>query len=110
MWTSTCCATGQHLASDGFVVVVAPVDRHSGRLARPPEVMTHGFVGPDEEAAIIEGVVTLVTDSLGGEGGQRGLDSDPRFAEGRRGGVPARADEPAPAGAAVRRRGLAQEV
>ncbi len=59
-----------HLASDGFVVVVAPVDRHSGRLARPPEVMTHGFVGSDEEAAIISGVVTLVTDSLGGEGGQ----------------------------------------
>lgn len=59
-----------HLASDGILVVVVPVDRHSGRLARPPEVMTHGFVGLDEEPAIARGVITLVTDSLGGEGDQ----------------------------------------
>ncbi len=58
----------QHLASDGMVVVVAVVDRHSGRLVRPPEVMSHGFVGADEEPALLEGVQQLVTDMLGGEG------------------------------------------
>ncbi|MFN8639025.1 MAG: ribonuclease J [Dehalococcoidia bacterium] len=57
-----------HLASDGFVVVVVPVDRHSHRLARTPEVMTHGFVGSDEEPQIVNGVVSLITDALGGEG------------------------------------------
>jgi ribonuclease J len=59
-----------HLASDGFVVLVVPVNRHTGRLARPPEVMTHGFVGLDEEPAITSGVVSLVVDALGGEGEQ----------------------------------------
>ena len=58
----------QHLASDGMVVVVAALDRHSGRLVRPPEVMSHGFVGSDEEPALLEGVRRLVTDMLGGEG------------------------------------------
>ena len=49
-------------------MVVVPVQRQTGRLARPPEVMTHGFVGLDEEAALVEGVIGVVTDSLGGEG------------------------------------------
>ena len=57
-----------HLAGDGMLVVVAAVDRHSGRLVRPPEVMSHGFVGPEEEPALLEGVRQLVTDKLGGEG------------------------------------------
>ena len=38
------------------------------RLVRPPEVMSHGFVGGDEEPALMEGVRQLVTDMLGGEG------------------------------------------
>jgi len=60
----------RHLASDGIVVVVAAVDRHSSRLARPPEVLMHGFVGVDEEPEMIEQVVQLVTDTVGGEGQQ----------------------------------------
>ena len=60
----------RHLASDGIVVVVAAVDRHSSRLARAPEVMTHGFVGVEEEPELVQGVVRLVTATLGGEGQQ----------------------------------------
>ncbi|MEZ4503785.1 MAG: ribonuclease J [Dehalococcoidia bacterium] len=60
----------RHLASDGMVVVVAAVDRHSSRLARPPEVLMHGFVGVDEEPEMVEQVVQLVTDTVGGEGQQ----------------------------------------
>jgi ribonuclease J len=41
----------QHLASDGMVVVVAPVDRQRGELAGVPEVMSHGFVGPETSSA-----------------------------------------------------------
>ena len=60
----------QHLASDGMVVVVAAIDRQHGTLAGAPEVMSHGFVGPDDEADMIEGVRRLVVDLFGGEGHQ----------------------------------------
>ncbi|MGE3856268.1 MAG: ribonuclease J [Dehalococcoidia bacterium] len=55
----------QHLANDGMLVFIAAIDRHNGKLARPPEVMSHGFVGEDEEAALLEGVRQMVTDVLG---------------------------------------------
>ena len=57
----------QHLASDGMVVLVVARDRQHGGLQGPPEVMTHGFVGPEEEPAIIDGIRRLVSDRLGGE-------------------------------------------
>jgi ribonuclease J len=57
-----------HLASDGMLVVVAAVNRRTGKLVRPPEVMSHGFVGPGDEPELLEGVRQLVTDKLGGEG------------------------------------------
>ena len=56
-----------HLASDGMVVVVVALDRQKGELLRPPEVMSHGFVGPEEEAAIIEGIRARVIEIVGGE-------------------------------------------
>ncbi len=57
----------QRLADDGLVVVVAAIDRHTGKLARPPEVMSHGFAGVDEEPALMAGVQQLIVDVLGGE-------------------------------------------
>ena len=57
----------RHLAEDGMLVVVAAIDRRRGELTGPPEVMTHGFVGPEEERAVIEGVRRLVADLFGGE-------------------------------------------
>jgi ribonuclease J len=57
----------QHLASDGMVVVIVPVDRQHGELLHAPEVMSHGFVGPEEEPQIIEGVREVVMTLLGGE-------------------------------------------
>ena len=59
-----------HLASDGMLVVVAVVNRRTGKLVRAPEVMSHGFVGPDAEPDLLAGVQQLVTDQLGGEGDQ----------------------------------------
>ncbi len=60
----------QHLASDGMLVVVAAIHRQHGTLAGVPEVMSHGFVSPDDEADMIEGVRRLVVDLFGGEGRQ----------------------------------------
>jgi ribonuclease J len=57
-----------HLASDGMLVVVAAVNRRTGKLVRAPEVMSHGFVGPDAEPDLLEGVQQFVTKQLGGEG------------------------------------------
>ncbi len=57
----------QRLADDGFVVIVAALDRHSGKLARPPQVMSHAFAGAEEEAALMDGVRQVVIDVLGGE-------------------------------------------
>ncbi len=56
-----------HLASDGLVVFVAAIDHRTGKLARPPEIMTHGFVGAEEAPALVEGVRDLVVGVLGGE-------------------------------------------
>lgn len=57
----------QHLASDGMFVMVAAIDRHTGKLTGPPEVMSHGFVGPEEEQALLDGARQIVIDTLGGE-------------------------------------------
>ncbi len=45
-----------HLARDGFVVVVLAVDAASHELARPPEVLTRGFVYEPESGEILEGM------------------------------------------------------
>ena len=57
----------QHLANDGMFVLVVAIDRHTGKLTRAPEVMSHGFVGPEEEAALLEGVSEMVTKMLGSD-------------------------------------------
>jgi len=57
----------QRLADDGFVVFVAAVDRHTRKLVRPPQVMSHAFTGADEESSLMEGVRKVIQDVLGGE-------------------------------------------
>jgi ribonuclease J len=59
----------QHLAADGFVVVVAAIDRHSGKLTRQPEVMSHAFIGAEDEAELMDAIRQIVVDVLGGENG-----------------------------------------
>jgi ribonuclease J len=57
----------QRLADDGLVVFIAAVDRHNGKLVRPPEAMSHGFAGPEEEPDLMRGVQRLVAEVLGGD-------------------------------------------
>jgi ribonuclease J len=56
-----------HLATDGMLVLVAAIDRHTHKLTGPPEVMSHGFIGPDDEQDIYDGARQIVIDMLGGE-------------------------------------------
>ena len=44
--------------------------RRRGELVGVPDVMSHGFVGPDEEPALHDSVRRLVTNLFGGEGRQ----------------------------------------
>lgn len=57
-----------HLANEGMLIVVAAIARRTGKLVRPPEVMSHGFVGQDDETELIKEVQELVTDKLRDEG------------------------------------------
>ncbi len=54
----------QHLATDGMFVVIAAVDRHTGDLIGTPEVMSHGFIGPDDEDKIYSGAQRIVGETL----------------------------------------------
>ena len=56
----------QKLADDGIVVLVAAVDRHTGKLVRTPEAMSHGFAGAEEAEELMRGVEQLVAEVLGG--------------------------------------------
>jgi hypothetical protein len=47
--TTSCCATGSTWRTTGSVVFVARSTVTTASSSRQPEVMSHGFVGPDEE-------------------------------------------------------------
>ena len=98
----------QHLASDGMLVVVAAIDRQRGELVGVPEVMSHGFVGPEEEQALNDSVRRLVANLFGGEGRQLDWTVMRERTEGRGGEPPLSRDAPAAAGAAGYGRGVNQ--
>ena len=60
----------RRLAAEGVCVVVVTIDRRRGKLVGVPEVLSHGFIGPEEEDLITERVRQLVADLAGGEGGR----------------------------------------
>jgi ribonuclease J len=43
----------QHLAEDGFVIVVLALDLNTGKLVRDPEIITRGFVHVDASAEML---------------------------------------------------------
>jgi ribonuclease J len=59
----------QHLARDGFFIVVATVDHESGDLVREPEVVSRGFVFMRDADALIEKTKQRVEDVLRNGGG-----------------------------------------
>lgn len=57
-----------HLSTDGVVVVIVSVDRHSGRLDRPPEILSRGFVDVEDYEHLLERAKEVVAGALtGGE-------------------------------------------
>jgi ribonuclease J len=55
-----------HLSTDGVVVVMVAVDKQTGRLTRPPEILSRGFVAADETDGVLEDSKRIVENALAG--------------------------------------------
>jgi ribonuclease J len=54
----------QHLAEDGFVVVVAAISRENGELVSGPEILSRGFVYIDQSEELITEATDMLRDVL----------------------------------------------
>ncbi|MBF8266831.1 MAG: metallo-beta-lactamase [Dehalococcoidia bacterium] len=52
------------LARDGFVVVIITQDKRTGRVIKPPEVVSSGFVSTQEQSEIMNEAVQAVMEAL----------------------------------------------
>lgn len=59
----------QHLARDGFFIVVATVDHETGELLRDPDVVSRGFVFMRDAEALVERTKRRVIEVLSNGGG-----------------------------------------
>jgi ribonuclease J len=55
-----------HLSTDGVVVVMVAVDKQTGKLERPAEVLARGFVDLEEREDLLERSREVVAKALGG--------------------------------------------
>ncbi len=55
-----------HLSTDGVVVVMVTVDKQTGRLVAPAEILTRGFIDADEREDLLEKSKNVVAKALGG--------------------------------------------
>ncbi len=58
----------EQLARSGIVLVTVPLDKYSGRLIKEPEVITRGFISPEDADTLIPAVHKKVTDLVNGGG------------------------------------------
>ena len=56
----------RHLSSEGIVVPIVVVDRQTGRLESPPEIVTRGIVDAEEAAELAEEAGRLLAGALDG--------------------------------------------
>lgn len=43
----------RHLSEDGFLIPIIAIDKHSGRVEGLPEIVTRGFVSPEDRADLL---------------------------------------------------------
>jgi len=55
-----------HLSTDGVVVVIVAVDKQTGKLERPADVLSRGFVDVEENEDLVERTRQVVAKSLDG--------------------------------------------
>jgi len=52
----------EQLARSGIVLITVPLDKYSNRLLKTPEVLTRGFISPDDSDGLITAIQKKVTD------------------------------------------------
>ncbi|MEZ0396000.1 MAG: ribonuclease J [Anaerolineales bacterium] len=58
----------EQLARSGIVLITVPLDKYSSRLLKEPEVITRGFVSPEDAEALVPAIRQKVTDLVHGGG------------------------------------------
>ena len=66
----------RHLSSEGIVVPIVVVDRRTGQLESPPEIVTRGIVDSDEARELAEEAGRLLTEAIDGRPVEERLDSE----------------------------------
>jgi len=66
----------RHLSSEGIVVPIVIVDRRTGQLESPPEIVTRGIVDSDEARELAEEAGRLLTGAIDGRPVEERLDSE----------------------------------
>jgi ribonuclease J len=70
----------EQLARSGIVFVTVPLDKYSGRLIKDPEVITRGFISPEDAESVVPLVRKKVVDLVNGGG----LDDEKTITDGIR--------------------------
>ncbi|HEX9188846.1 MAG TPA: ribonuclease J [Vicinamibacteria bacterium] len=66
----------RHLSSDGIVVPIVVVDRQTGRLESPPEIVTRGIASADEAASLAEEAGRLLAGAMDARPAEEARDTD----------------------------------
>lgn len=54
----------QHLSEDGVVVTIIAIDKHTGLVESPPEIVSRGFLPPEDGQQIIAGARNVVLKTI----------------------------------------------
>jgi ribonuclease J len=66
----------RHLSSDGIVVPIVVLNRQSGHLESPPEIVTRGIVDAEEAAGLAQEAGRLLAAAMDGRPAEERLDSE----------------------------------
>jgi ribonuclease J len=66
----------RHLSSDGIVVPIVVVDRRTGRLESPPEIVTRGIASAEEAASLAEEAGRLLAGAMDARPAEEARDAD----------------------------------
>jgi ribonuclease J len=66
----------RHISSEGIVVPVVVVDRATGRLESPPEIVTRGILAGDAAAELAEEAGRLLAGAMDARPAEERLDAD----------------------------------
>ena len=65
----------RHLSADGIVVPVVVLDKQTGRVESPPEIVTRGFVDADERAELLGEARRLLVETVAARPSEERFDS-----------------------------------